>query len=241
MHTPSVRGVVTAAVCIAVGLAAAGYFVGQTLYNARTGVNTAEVKGLAERRVVADRANWRINYTVAGSDQSDMASLYGRSEAELAAIVAALTASGFNDDEIRPGVVNYHRMEYRDKNQQLVEARRVLTGSIDVETARVELVAPARAALNKLVAQGIDIGNGAPQYTFTGLNAIKPEMVREATRNARMAADEFADNAGVAVGGIRDARQGNFVIRDAGSEYGNTATVEKDVRVVTTITFYLTG
>ena len=66
-------------------------------------------------------------------------------------------------------------------------------------------------------------------------------MVAEATRNARTAADEFADNAGVDVGGIRDARQGNFVIRDVGSEYGNTATLEKDVRVVTTITFYLTG
>ena len=241
MNTSSFRGLVAAAVCIATGLAAAGYFVGQTLYNARTGVNTAEVKGLAERRVMADRANWRIHYTVAGSDQSDMANLYARSEAELGIIVDTLAASGLTDDEINPGVVNYHRMEYRDANQQLVEARRVLTGSIDVETARVQLVAPARAALNKLIARGIDIGNGAPQYTFTGLNAIKPEMVREATRNARMAADEFADNAGVEVGGIRDARQGNFVIRDAGSDYGNTATLEKDVRVVTTITFYLTG
>jgi len=241
MNSSSYRGIVLAAFVIGAGMAASGYFVGQTLYNARTGVNTAEVKGLAERRVMADRANWRISYTVAGSDQADMASLYARSEAELKAIVSSLADSGLDDDEIRPGVVNYHRMEYRDSEQKLVEARRVLTGSVDIETGRVQLVAPARAALNKLIARGIDIGNGAPQYTFTGLNAIKPEMLREATRNARIAADEFADNAGVDVGGIRDARQGNFVIRDAGSEYGNTATLEKDVRVVTTITFYLTG
>ena len=65
-------------------------------------------------------------------------------------------------------------------------------------------------------------------------------MLREATKNARIAASEFAENAGVDVGGIRSARQGSFVVRDAGMEYGNTTKIEKDVRVVTTITFYLT-
>ena len=72
------------------------------------------------------------------------------------------------------------------------------------------------------------------------LNEIKPDMLREATKNARIAANEFAENAGVKVGGIRDARQGSFYVRDAGSDYGDTSKIEKDVRVVTTITFYLT-
>jgi hypothetical protein len=65
-------------------------------------------------------------------------------------------------------------------------------------------------------------------------------MLREATKNARIAANEFAENAGVEVGSIRSARQGNFYIRDAGEEYGDTAKIEKEVRVVTTIDFYLT-
>ena len=59
------------------------------------------------------------------------------------------------------------------------------------------------------------------------------------TTNARIAANEFASDAGVRVGGIRDAQQGGFVIRDVGSEYGDTRSIEKDVRLVTTITFYL--
>jgi hypothetical protein len=65
-------------------------------------------------------------------------------------------------------------------------------------------------------------------------------MLREATKNARIAANEFAENAGVKVGSIRSARQGGFNVRDAGEEYGDTAKIEKDVRVVTTIDFYLT-
>jgi len=239
MKRTAQRDVLVAAICLAIGIAAAGYFVGQTLYNSRTGVNTAEVKGLAERRVRADLAIWRIQYSVTGDDTTDMAELYARSEREQQAIVTALAASGFSDDEIRPGIVDYRRVEYRDNSQRLVEARRILSGTIEVETGRVDLVAPARARLNELVARGIDLMNNPPSYHFTGLNDIKPEMVREATTNARIAAGEFASNAGVSVGSIRDARQGNFVIRDAGSDYGNTNRVEKDVRVVTTITFYL--
>ena len=64
--------------------------------------------------------------------------------------------------------------------------------------------------------------DNAPAYHFTQLNDIKPGMLKEATRNARLAADEFAANAGVNVDGIRSARQGGFVIRDVGESYGDT-------------------
>ena len=94
--------------------------------------------------------------------------------------------------------------------------------------------------MNKLVAQGIDIENYAPTYRFTKLNEIKPEMLSEATKNARIAANEFAKNADVKVGGIRSARQGSFRINDVGEDYGDTKKIDKTVRVVTTITFYLT-
>ncbi len=239
MHTHLERNLLLAAICLATGIAVAGYFVSQTLYHSRTGVNTAVVKGLAERRVKADRAIWRVQYTVTANDEVDMADLYARSEREKQEILTVLAASGFADAELRPGVINYHRIEYRDDAQRLVDARRVLSGHIEVETSRVALVAPARARLNELIARGIEVTNNQPSYYFTSLNDIKPAMVREATRNARVAAEEFAGNAGVQVRGIRDARQGSFVIRDAGSEFGNTSKIEKDVRVVTTITFYL--
>lgn len=64
-------------------------------------------------------------------------------------------------------------------------------------------------------------------------------MLKEATTNARLAANEFATNAGVKVGGIRSAIQGGFVIRDVGKNYGDTKKIEKNVRVVTNVTFLL--
>jgi len=228
------------ALIVSIGVAAAGYFVGQTMYNSKVGINTAEVKGLAERRVEADRAFWRIQYTVAGEDKGEIAKLYERSESDRSRIVSLLLESGFDDTEVSPGVVAYNHQEFRDENQSLVDEKFYLTGSIEVETDKVQLVSSARSKLNELIALGVDIRNNPPSYYFTKLNDIKPEMLKDATTNARLAANEFASNAGVEVGGIRTARQGGFIIRDVGESYTDTTKIEKDVRVVTTITFYLT-
>lgn len=225
---------------VAIGLACAGYFVSQTLYNAKVALNTAEAKGLAEKRVIADRANWEIVFTVTGPSRSEIPGLYKQAEEHQQTIISLLKNNGFTDSEIELGVLNYDYHEFRDDKQVLVDQTHKLIGSISVETSKVQQVSKVRASVNKLIAKGIDIENKAPAFRFTKLNEIKPEMLREATKNARIAANEFANNAGVNVGGIRNARQGSFYVRDAGEEYGDTDKIEKDVRVVTTITFYLT-
>jgi hypothetical protein len=225
---------------LAIGLAIGGYFISQTIYNAKVALNTAEAKGLAERRVEANRANWQLTFSVAGKKREEISGLYKVSEQQQVTITNLMKENGFDDDEIEIGIIDYHYREYRDENQLLVDQEHQLIGSISVETNKVRLVSKVRASVNKLIAQGINISNGAPSYRFTKLNDIKPDMLREATKNARIAANEFAESAGVSVGGIRSARQGGFYIRDAGEEYGDTQKIEKDVRIVTTITFYLT-
>lgn len=232
--------ITASALLLSIGVALAGYFISNTLYNSKVALNTADVKGLAERRVEADKVYWKIHYTVTGNSKSAIPKLYEDSESDQQKIITLLKSSGFSDDEIVPGIINYQNKEFRDENQKLVEEKHFLVGEIEVQTSKVKLVSEVRSKLNKLIAQGLDIRNNAPAYHFTKLNEIKPEMVKEATKNARIAANEFATNAGVKVGGIRSARQGGFVIRDVGENYGDTKKIEKDVRVVTNVTFFLT-
>jgi len=229
-----------AALVISLGIGAAGYFVSQTLYNSKVGINTAEVKGLAERRVEADRAFWVIEYTVTGSNDADIPKLYAQSATQQKQVIALLLENGLDQSEVETGVIDYRQKEYRDENQKLVEVKHTLIGSIEVNTTKVKLISKVRSKMNELISKGIDIRNNEPAYYFTKLNDIKPAMLKEATKNARIAANEFAANAGIKVGGIRDARQGGFSITDVGSDYGDTKKIDKDVRVVTTITFYLT-
>ena len=91
----------------------------------------------------------------------------------------------------------------------------------------------------ELLKQGIAIVGGDYRfnvsYEFTGLNEVKPEMIEEATRNARAAAEKFAKDSDSRLGKIRNASQGQFSIanRDENTPYIKT------VRVVTTINYYL--
>ncbi|MBQ1168061.1 MAG: SIMPL domain-containing protein, partial [Bacteroidales bacterium] len=67
------------------------------------------------------------------------------------------------------------------------------------------------------------------------LNTIKPEMIEEATKNARASAQKFADDSGSRLGKIRNATQGYFTIDDRDS---NTPQIKR-VRVVTNVDYSL--
>ena len=228
------------ALLIAAGIALAGFFIGKTLFNAKVGINTAEAKGLSERRVIADSASWSISFSVSGKSRQDVPALYQQAETNQKAISKILTDGGLDEKEIEFGIIDYSVRDFRDDDNQLVDQNHTLTSSVRVETDKVALIKKLRTSVNQLVAQGMDITNRAPSYRFTGLNNIKPDMLKEAARNARIAATEFAENAGAKVGRIRHARQGAFIIVDVGQNHGDTRSLEKDVRVVTTIEFYLT-
>ena len=74
-----------------------------------------------------------------------------------------------------------------------------------------------------------------PRYEYTDLNSIKPEMIAEATANARQAADKFASDSDSKLGKIKTASQGQFSIEDRDQYTPNI----KTVRIVTYITYYL--
>ena len=73
------------------------------------------------------------------------------------------------------------------------------------------------------------------EFKYEGLNAIKPQMIEEATKNAREAAEKFAKDSDSRLGKIKTANQGTFTIENRDS---NTPYIKK-IRVVTSVTYYL--
>ena len=73
------------------------------------------------------------------------------------------------------------------------------------------------------------------EYIFSKLNDIKPEMIEEATNNAREVAQKFATDSQSRLGKIKRAYQGQFTISDRDN---NNPHIKK-VRVVSTVEYYL--
>ena len=95
-----------------------------------------------------------------------------------------------------------------------------------------------RELLNRqgeLLNQGIAFANLSINYTYTDLNKIKPEMIVEATKNAREAAEQFAKDSESVLGKIKTATQGYFSIEDSDP----STPYVKNIRVVTNVTYYL--
>jgi len=237
MSNISGAAIFAAALALGGGIAGGGFFVGQTMVN-REHVNTADVKGLSERVVSSDQAIWQIGFKVSNAD---VKAGYGDVETNTAAIRAFLARNGFDGDAVMGGQTSVTENEFRDANGVLTETRYDIVSYVAVTTKDVKAVDAAYQKLGELFAQGLLLTDSQPRYLFTGLNTVKPDMLREATENARIAAGEFAKNAGIKVGSIRSASQGGFEVHDLNSgDYGtDDRSIDKQVRVVTTVTFYL--
>jgi hypothetical protein len=244
------RAAALASGLLALGLIAGGWILGAQIKATRLGDRYVTVKGLVERDVKSDLAIWPISYKQAGDD---LTSVYARSEADRKAILQFLEQQGIQSGEIQVGVVRVVDTQANEYGGSNPAARRyIVEQQITVRTPRVDQVAAAAQQTAQLLQKGIVLNSTPGQglaYKFTGLNSIKPDMITEATRNARAAADRFASDSGSRVGAIRQANQGVFSILAAegaadGGEYGAPgfaadSSLMKTVRVVTTVQYYL--
>jgi hypothetical protein len=244
----TLRGSVLLGLLLALGLIIGGWVLGAQIKATRLSDRYVTVKGLVERKVKSDLAIWPLTYKEAGND---LAALYAKTEADKKTVLQFLADQGIQASEIELGVVRVvdtQANEYGGGNP--APHRYIVEQQITVRTSRVDQVAAAAQKTIQLLQKGIVLSGNPGQgltYKFTALNSIKPDMITEATRNARAAADRFASDSGSKVGAIRQANQGVFSIlpADGGGDggeggYGTADTsMMKTVRVVTSVDYYL--
>jgi hypothetical protein len=228
------RVLILATTIAAIGIMAGGWFAGSGLVRMKDAERSVTVRGLAERDVRADLASWTINYMASAGD---LASAQAEAAADTAAIRGYFRDLGFPANALSAAGVSVNSYTNNGVPTYTVQQR------LQFRTTDIARAQRAVARQFDLVERGVSIAEGSSmQYSFTGLNAIKPPMIAEATRDARRSAEQFARDSGASVGRIRSATQGYFEItaRDGVSEgYGVSDTPDKRVRVVTTVEYYL--
>jgi hypothetical protein len=222
---------------ILLGLTSLGYLLGRAAVEVKEYDRSVTAKGLSEREYPADVVIWPVAFTVAGN--------------ELGEVYETLDSNGLRIREflqqagLEPGELTLSTPIVTDKLAQAwgdiprPEYRYVATRTVTVYSGQVDTVREAMSGLMELGKEGIAFTGDAymypVEYLFTRLNDVKPEMVEEATRNAREVAQKFAEDSNSRLGKIRQASQGQFTIepRDTNNPH------IKKVRVVSTVEYML--
>lgn len=227
---------VIGALLVAAGLVGLGFALSWGLQQFRAAERSVEVKGLSERDVPANLAIWTLSH---GDADGDGAALYPRLEGRNARIVEFLKERGFEAGELTVGAPMLTDRQAQEYGEQGNRLRYFGRASVTVYTPKVDAVRKALGEVGELGRRGVPVTggaeNGGVQYLFEGLNAIKPAMIEEATRNARESAQKFAADSQSRLGKIRRANQGQFSISDRDPSTPHI----KRVRVVSTIEYYL--
>jgi hypothetical protein len=216
---------------VALGLAAAGYFVGHGISERGAGRRIISVKGLSEREVPASVATWTIGYSSTGNDLGEI----NRKLAESTkAVVTFLKEAGFpeTDMAVQPPAVRDTSMDVREKDSPPPPERYRADQSVLLRTSKVDAIKPALASASNLMVSGVLLsGKSEPNYIFNQVNEIKPGMIQEATKNARIAAEQFSRDSQTTLGKLRNATQGWFQIenRDAATPERKVVRVVVDV------------
>ena len=240
------RAVLLGAVAIfAVGLTTSGYVLGDGLRRAKMAERSVTVRGVSERDVTADLATWSVSFSHEGTE---LASVQQAVDQQARSVRSFFLRAGFRPQEITDYDVSLSRQQPTDRDGEPVGPQKLtVSRSIQLRTNDIAKVRAAYARQAELLRDGVElVGSGSNvSFTFTKLNALKPEMIAEANQNARRSAEQFARDSGVSVGKMKTASQGYFSVGardgedcdDCGSS-GGSSPFQK-VRVVTTIDYDL--
>ena len=232
-----VRGNVTLlGLLLCAGLIVLGIFIRYGMTHLKDSHRTVTVRGLCEKEVKANKVTWPIVSKEVGSY---LPTIFTNIENTNRMILAFLKENGIEESEISvnpPAVIDLQADRY-SYNQS--PYRYNVTNVVVVTSSKVDKVNELIKKQAELLKQGVAIVAGDYNYQtiyeYTDLNEIKPGMIAEATKNARAAADKFAEDSGSKVGRIYNASQGQFSIEDR-DQY--TPYIKK-IRVVSSITYFL--
>lgn len=235
-------GIVPVAI-VALGIALAGWFVGHGFVQGRMADRFVTVKGLAEREVMANLALWPIRFA---STDNNLAVAQRKIEESQAAVLRFLQANGIGREQVELQGLQVNDLLTNPYRSGPTDSRYIINATLMVRSNNPQQIEAVSQKTSELVQAGVVLSSnegpmGGPSYLFTRLNDLKPEMIAEATANARRAAEQFAQDSGSHLGKIRNANQGTFVIlaRDGAPGIMEENQLQKTVRVVATIEYYL--
>lgn len=246
----SPRPTLLIALILGAAILGAGYFIGAGPAKFKMATRTVTVKGLADREVVSDFVIWTLQLRRAGADVAAPQTALKRDRDRL---IQFLNKQGIADAEIERVPISSQDKQATQyavvTTPKDVASRYVANATVIVRSTKVDVVRTALGGVDELMLDGLTVSGSREEgrsnvvYRYTKFNDLRPELISDATKNARASAERFATDSSKKVGPIRSAQQGLIQIfgeegQDEGGGYTATS-YRKKIRVVNTIEFDL--
>lgn len=225
-------GRVVAAFLIAVALVVSTVLGTRAFVRVKGFGQTISVTGSASKPIRSNRALWEGTVAVTAPTIEEA---YAILKANVIKSESFLAGSGLQSGQYDLGAVQINKSINREG---------VLTGYNLKQTLKIALddvdrVTDLSKKSSVLVESGIEFYSDRPRYLFTGLDAVKIEMIKAAMENAQLRAKQIAEATGREVGAPTSARVGVFQIRPLNSQevsdMGMSDVTSIDKEIVSTV------
>jgi uncharacterized protein len=211
------RKVIFLCIALIAGLALAALILGRSIERFKTEDRFIAVKGFSEREVKSDFVVWTITTRVANNDLSEGSKSIDEAKNK---VIDFLIKNGIKQEEIIQNNLVVNDKKAQEYGNNMGDSYRfIIDKKIQVRSSDVDNIQKVSRMTDDLLKAGVALSNrndyeGALKFIFTRLNEIKPEMLAEATRNAKEAALQFTRESNTKLGNLRKANQGLFSIID---------------------------
>jgi hypothetical protein len=239
--------IIVAGLLVGAGLVVLGCYINKGLQSFSNKERVVAVKGLAEKNIKATEAKITISTSFSGDNVKE---LIEKIDKRIEALAAYVKEKGYADVKIGDLDI-YDSKSYYDyhwNGEQRIQVKKDRYNASKLITITLKDVEKARTASKTidldLINKDLSSEVGC-NYKFPELNTIKPELIAESTKNARLSGEQFAKDSQSKLGKIKTASQGQITL--AGRYYYDdeeTGSAPEEpylqkARVVSTIVFYL--
>jgi hypothetical protein len=199
------------------------------------------VTGSAKISATADNAVWVLNVSLSSPAVSTAVK---KVDSDVAALSDYLIKAGIPTDALTLGAVStYANEEFSNGNA----TGRILSyranREVTVRSKDVELISKLSQGIGTLLATGINVNNYGPAYYISNLPELRPQLMAEAMKDAKVRAEALTKAVGGDIGALVNVKAGPIQITTPDStmtaDYGayDTSTIEKTVTATVSVTF----
>ena len=203
---------------------------------------TIRVTGSASQNITSDRASWSLQIR---NIKPTLKEGYAKLNADTKIVKEFFTANGMDEKDIEVSSANsyenYRRLPNGNTTNE-VESYNVYR-SISVKSKDIKKLTQISQRVDELVDKDINLNPNNVEYFVSNLDDIKVNMVKEASKNAKLRAQSLVEGTNGNIGVMTSAKMGVFQIVPVDStdvnDYGinDTSSIEKKVVATVSATF----